>query len=128
MTPRTITLLCLPVALAGLGVAAHATVRIRALDRELSALAAAGKAEGDSFIATLRGEHAERMQAAFDRRRVVALSLAGARRDRLLGALGAAAAGLVAGALQVMSRIASEIEEDRRHLRAQSAFRGPKES
>ncbi len=128
MTPRKITLLCLPLALAGLGVAVHGTLRVRALEGELGALAAAGKAEGDSFIATLRGEHAERMQAAFDRRREVALSLAAARRDRLLGILGAAAAGLLAGALAVMSRIAAEIEEDHRHLREQSALRGPKES
>ncbi len=125
MTRKTITLLCLPVALAGAGVAVHATVRIRALEGELVELAAAGKAEGDSFIATLQGEHAERQKDAFDRRRAVALSLAAARRDRLLGALGAAAAALASGALSVMSRIAAEIEEDRRHLRAQAPVRGP---
>lgn len=128
MTPRKITLLCLPLAVAGLGVALHATARVHALQGELAALAATGKAEGDSFIATLQGEHAERMQAAFDRRREVALSLAAARRDRLLGALGAVAAAVLAGALAVMSRIAAEIEEDRRHLHDQAALRGPKES
>ncbi len=128
MTPRTITLLCLPVALIGAGAAVHATLRVGALDREFEELAATAKAEGDSFLATLKGEHAERQRIAFARRREVALSLAAARRDRLLGVLGVAAAGLLAGALFVMGRIAAEIEEDRRHLHAQTGVRGPDRS
>ncbi|HUL60461.1 MAG TPA: hypothetical protein VLU43_14360 [Anaeromyxobacteraceae bacterium] len=128
MTPRKITLLCLPIAAIGAGVAVHATLRIRALEGELEALAATAKAEGESFLATLQGEHAERQRVAFVRRREVALSLASARRDRLLGALGVGAAGLVASALSVMSRIAAEIEEDRRHLHSQTPVRGPDRS
>ena len=128
MTPRTLTLLCLPIAALGAGVAVHATVRIRGLERDLDALAATAKAEGASFSATLRGEHAERQRVAFVHRREVALALAAARRDRLLGVLGVSAAALLAGALKVMSRIAAEIEDDRRHLRAQGGERGPGQS
>ncbi len=128
MSPRTITLLCLPVALLGAGTTVHATVRVRSLEGELQALAATAKTEGDSFLATLQGEHAERQRVAFVRRREVALALAAARRDRLLGVLGVAGAGLLAGALFVMSRIAAEIEEDRRHLHAQAPLRGPERS
>jgi hypothetical protein len=125
MTPRKITLLCLPVALAGIGVSVRATLRVRALEEDLVALAATAKAEGDSFAQTLRGEHAERQRAAFDTRRSVALSLAAARRDRMLGLAAAAGAGLAAAGLRALSRISGEIDEDRRHLRAQSALPPP---
>jgi hypothetical protein len=115
--PRTKTaLLCLAVTLAGLAIAAHATVRVARGERELVALAAASKAEGDWFVDTLRGEHAERQRLALDQRRTLALSLAAARRDRLLALLAAVAAGLVMGARAVLSRIATEVEEDRRHV------------
>jgi hypothetical protein len=115
--PRTKTaLLCLTVALAGLGVAVHATFRVARGERELVALAAASKAEGESFVDTLQGEHAERQRLALDQRRALALALAAARRDRLLGLLAAVAAGLVLAAAVVLSRIAAEVEEDRRHV------------
>src|SRR5512140_2944483 len=90
-------LICLTVALAGLGVAVHASVRVARGERGLVALAAASNAEGDSFVDTLRGEHAERQRLALDQRRAMALSLAAARRDRLLGLLSAVAAGLFMG-------------------------------
>ncbi len=128
MSRTKIALLCGPVALLGVALAVHATVRVQDGERELAALAVAGEAEGQSFVATLRGEHAERQQLAFDRRRALALSLAAARRDRLLGILVLAAAGLGAGALSVMARIAAEVEEDRQHLRAQPGQRGPDRS
>ena len=128
MTRRTTTLLCLPVAVAGIAFGVHAHVRVRALEGELGALAAAGKSAGDSFVSTLQGEHAERQRAAFDRRREVALALAAARRDRILGGLGVAGAALLAGALRVFSRISAEIEADRRHLAEQGAIRRPDRS
>ena len=103
MTRTKITLLCLPIALVGMGVAVHATVRIRAEEGELRELAATARAEGASFAETLQGAHAERQRDAFDRRRAAALSLA-------------------AAGLSVLSRISREIEEDRRHLRAASAL------
>jgi hypothetical protein len=125
MTPRKITLLCLPVALAGIGLSARATFRVQALEGDLAVLAATAKAEGESFARTLRGEHAERQRAAFDERRVVALSLAAARRDRMLGLAAAVGSGLAAAGLFALSRISAEIDEDRRHLRAQSALPPP---
>jgi len=117
--------MCVPLALGGLGVSLWATHRVQVLSVELEELGVAGRAEGSSFVETLRGEHAERQRVAYDRRRAIALALAGARRDRLLGVLLAGAAVLAGGALSVMSRIAAEIEEDRRHLRGQGVERGP---
>lgn len=116
MTRTRILLITLPIALGGLGAAVHSTFRVNELERDLAALGAEGKEAGASFVETLQGEHAERQRAAFDRRRVIALELAAARRNRLLGFLAVAAAGLGGSALSVMSRIASEIEEDRRHV------------
>lgn len=116
MSRTRILLITLPLAVGGLGGVVHGTIRVRELERELTALANEGKAAGASFVETLRGEHAERQRVAFDRRRELALDLAAARRNRLLGFLGVAAAGLLGAALSVMSRISSEIDEDRRHV------------
>lgn len=121
MTRTKITLLCLPLALGGAGIALHASGRVSRDERALAELAVAGKAEGDSFVATLRGDHAERQRLAYDRRRELALSLAAARRDRLLGILAIAGAGVLGSALLVLRRIAGEIEDDRRHVGAQDA-------
>ncbi len=119
MAKTRIALICLPIALIGGGIAVHATVRVAEGDRRLAELAATGKAAGDSFVETLRGEHAERQRLAYDERRAVALSLASARRDRLLGLLAAVAAVLVALGTVVLRRIAEEVEEDRRHVAGQ---------
>jgi hypothetical protein len=116
MSRTKIALLCVPLAAAGLGVAFHATYRVNRIEKELAAAAAEGKEAGASFVQTLRGSHAERQRLAFDRRRERALGLAAARRDRLLGLLLVGGAGLCAAALSVLSRIAREVEEDRRHV------------
>jgi hypothetical protein len=116
------------VALGGAGVAAHATRRVRAAEAELHQVASDGEAAGASFVATLRGEHAERQKLAFDRRRALALDLAAARRDRLLGVLAIVAAALGAGAARALSRLSTEIDEDHQHLRAQAPQRGPSRS
>jgi hypothetical protein len=118
MSRATIVLLC-AVALGGAAVVARASVRVRAIGAELRAVTTAGDAAGASFVETLRGEHAERQQLAFDRRRALALELAAARRDRLLGALAVAGAALGGAAARALGRISAEIDEDRQHLRAQ---------
>ena len=118
MSRATLVLLC-AVALGGSAVTARASVRVRSLGAELRAVTTAGDAAGASFVETLRGEHAERQQLAFDRRRTLALDLAAARRDRLLGALAVVAAALGAAGARALARISSEIDEDREHLRAQ---------
>ena len=125
MSRTRTALICLPIALAGLGLAVHATLRVREGERQLAELAAAGKAAGDEFVETLQGEHAERQWLTYDHRRAVALALAAARRDRLLGLLATGAAGLAAGALSVLSRIAAEVEEDRRHVEGDAANQPP---
>jgi hypothetical protein len=114
MSRTRIALLCAPIALVGLGVAVYASVRVAGGERRLAELAAAGRQAGESYVATLQGEHVERQMLAFDQRRAVALSLAAARRDQLLGLLVVVASLLLAAGLSVMGRIASEVEEDRR--------------
>ena len=118
--PRArIALICLPIALVGLGAAVRASFLVAHEERRLAELAVEARAAGESFAATLQGEHAERQRLAFDERRVVALSLAAARRDRLLGILAAVGAALAAAGFSMMSRIAQEVEEDRRHVAGQ---------
>ncbi|WP_242355216.1 MULTISPECIES: hypothetical protein [Anaeromyxobacter] len=124
---RTKTALLCAVALTGLAATVRSSLRVRGLETELQSARVAGQAEGASFVETLRGEHAERQRLAFDRRRDLALALAAARRDRLLGALAIAGAALVLGAGRVLSGLAAEVEEDRRHVRA-NAERGPNRS
>jgi hypothetical protein len=116
MTRTKILALCGPVAAAGLALALHATFRVNDHARALAEVRAEADAAGASFVATLQGEHAERQKVLFERRRTLAIELASDRRDRLLGLLLTAAAGLAASALSVMSRIAAEIDDDRRHV------------
>jgi hypothetical protein len=116
MTRLKLLSLCGPFAAAGLALALHATFRVNDRTAELAALRAESDAAGASFVATLHGEHAERQRVLFERRRTLAVELASARRDRLLGLLLTAGAGLAGAALSVMSTIAREVEEDRRHV------------
>ena len=116
MTRTKILAVCAPLAAAGLALTVHGTFRVNAHERALAAARAEGKAAGDSFVATLQGEHAERQRLLFERRRALTLDLAAARRDRLLGLLLTGAAGLLGTALSMLSRIATEIEEDREHV------------
>jgi hypothetical protein len=116
MTRTKVLALCAPLAAAGLAVSLHATFRVNGRARQLAETRAESTAAGESFVATLRGEHAERQRLLFERRRTLALELAAARRDRLLGLLLTAGAGLAGAALSVMSRMSAEIEEDRRHV------------
>jgi hypothetical protein len=121
MSRAKLLLVCGPFAAAGLGLALHGTVRVNARSAELVAVRAEADAAGAAFVATLRGEDAERQRLLFERRRALAVELAAARRDRLLGLLLAGAAGLAGSVLSVMARIASEVEEDRRHVEAERA-------
>lgn len=116
MTRTKILALCGPVAAAGLALSLHATFRVNDRTRALSELRAEADAAGASFVATLKGEHAERQRVLFERRRTLAIQLASARRDRLLGFLLVAASGLLGAALSVMSQLASEVDQDRRHV------------
>lgn len=116
MSRARIALLCVPIALVGLGAAVYSSVRVSDGERRLTELADEGRAAGESFVETLQGEHVERQILTYDRRRAAALSLAAARRDRLLGFLAVGAAGLLAAGLLALSRIAAELEEDSRHV------------
>jgi hypothetical protein len=125
MSRTKILLLCGPFAAAGLALAVHATFRVNAGVSELAAVRVESDAAGAAFVATLRGEDAERQRLLFERRRTLAVELAAARRDRLLGLLLVAGAGLAGSVLSVMSRIAAEVEEDRRHIEGPAAGRRP---
>ena len=116
MSRAKLLLVCGPFAAAGLALALHATFRVNARSAELAAVRAEADAAGAAFVATLRGEDAERQKLLFERRRALAVELAASRRDRLLGLLLTGAAGLAGSILSVMSRIAAEVEEDRRHV------------
>ncbi len=128
MTRAKILMVCIPIAVAGLAFGVHATFRVNRLERQLAALASEGQSAGASFVETLQGDWAERQRVAFDRRRELALDLAAARRDRLLAVVAVAAAGLAGAALNVLSRISAEIEEDRRHVAAAVRDRRPDRS
>ncbi len=128
MTRGKLLAITAPIAALGLAVALHGTMRVNARTEALSRARAESDAAAASFVKTLQGEHAERQRLAFDRRRALALALAAARRDRMLGVLVSAAAALAAGGLAAFSRIAAEIEEDRRHVAAQRGDPGPNRS
>ncbi len=78
-----------------------------------------GREEGDSFVRTLQGAHAERQLEILSRRRDSALDLATARRNRLLGVLLIIASCLTFAFVRAAQRIAAEVEEDRRLLAGQ---------
>ncbi|MGB8933169.1 MAG: hypothetical protein WCC48_18135 [Anaeromyxobacteraceae bacterium] len=116
MSPRTVLLVCGPLAAIGLAAAVNGTLRVAHARRELSALAETSAFEGRAFAETLRGAHAERQLEALTARRVLARELSTARRDRLLGVILLAGSVLTWLGLRAFARMADEIEHDRRHL------------
>jgi hypothetical protein len=125
MSRVKLLLLCGPFAAAGLALAVEGTFRVNARSAELAAVRAESEAAGAAFVQTLRGEDAERQKLLFEKRRALAIELAAARRDRLLGLLLVGAAGLAGSILSVMRRIAAEVDEDRRHVEAERRPSGP---
>jgi hypothetical protein len=105
-------LVALPVALAGGWAMVDGGVRLSSVRAEMARQDAAGRAEGESYMKTLKGAHADRQIEAFDRRRALALDLARARRDQLLGLMALVAAVLLALAISVVRRIGREIGEE----------------
>jgi hypothetical protein len=116
MVPRKALAICLPVALAGAWAAIDATRRVDRLKEQLSGLEAAGHAEGERFVETLQGAHAERLLRLLDERREIAIELNDARRDRFLGLFAIAAALLGLAAAALFRRIGDELEEDQRFI------------
>jgi hypothetical protein len=116
MVPLKALLVCLPVAGGGAFVVVDQTRQIGRLQEELAQIEEARQSAGESFLRTFEGEHVHRELAAFDRLREVAAALARARRNRLLGVLAIAVAGLGFAGAWLFRRIARELEEDRRYL------------
>lgn len=103
----------LPVALAGAWALASGTMRVEELRREMTRLDAAGRAEGESFLKTFEGAHADRQLQHFDARRRLALDQARARRDQMLGVLGLIGAALLFAGVTIVGRIGSEVTSQR---------------
>lgn len=116
MVPLKALLICLPIAAAGVWVVVDQTREIERLEDELAPIEEARKSAGEWFLRTFEGEHVQRELAAFDRLRELAAALARARRNRLLGVLAIALAGLGLAGASIFRRIARELEEDRRYL------------
>lgn len=116
MLPWKALLVSLPVAFASGWALANASARLEALRGEMARLEAAGRAEGESFVRTLEGAHAERQLEHFDRRRLLALDQARARRDQLLGFLGLVGAALLFAGVRAFRRIGAEVDEHRRGI------------
>jgi hypothetical protein len=116
MPLRVATLVCSALAAAGVAASGYGTVRIQRAQTELVELRQTSEVEARAFAETLGGAHAVKQLDALLRRRGLARSLAAARRDRLLGILLIVGSGVAAFGLRAMGRIASEIEEDKRHL------------
>jgi len=114
MLPVKAILVAAPLVLGGAGGAWHAHGRVGALRAELAAVDARGKAEGDSYLRTLQGAYAERQLDLFTLKQDVAMRLAVARRDRLLGVIAVLGGGLAFAFVRVAQRIGAEVEEGRR--------------
>jgi hypothetical protein len=116
MVPLNAAVVLLPFAIAGAWAVVDATGQIDALKEELAREEETGRSEGASFVETLQGSHAERQFKAFDRRREIAVQLTRLRRNRFVGLFAVAFAGLGLATATVLRRIATELEEDQRHI------------
>src|SRR5512147_3283001 len=116
MLPRKALLVSLPLALGSGWALVSGSSRLEALRAEMARLEEAGRVEGESYVQTLEGAHADRQLEHFDRRRQLALEQAAARRDLMLGVLGLVGAALVLAGGRVLGRIAAEVEEERRGI------------
>jgi hypothetical protein len=99
MIPKPAILICVPLGALAAWAIGTSTMRINALHLEIASLEETGKAEGASFVETLQGQHVEKQLQ---------------QRMRFLGIFGLAAATFIAVALSVLSKISSEVSEDRR--------------
>lgn len=114
MIPAKAILVSLPLVAGGGLFMANGHARLTALRAELAAVDAQGRAEADSYVRTLQGAHAQRELEHLTHRHEVALRLAAARRDRLLGFLGVMGGVLAFLGVRIAQRIASEIREAER--------------
>jgi hypothetical protein len=103
-------LVSVPLLVAGGILMSNGHARVDALRAELASTEAQARAEGASYLSTLQGAHAQRQLELLTQRHEVALRLAGARRDRLLGLLVVLAGLLIFGFVQAAQRIAGEID------------------
>jgi hypothetical protein len=116
MIPGKALITAVPLALCGGWIIHTSTGRVGALREELQALDAQSRQEGDSFVRTLRGEHAERELRTLTRRHDVAVALAAARRDRLLGLVLVLFAALAYVFVRTLQRFTASLEQDRKDI------------
>src|SRR5690349_1185873 len=106
MIPAKPLLVALPLLGAGGWLVQDSTVRVSALRTELAAVEGQEQAEADSFVRTLQGAHAERQLQLLTQRHDVAVKLAAARRNRLIGVLLVVASALGFAGVRAAQRIA----------------------
>lgn len=114
MIPAKALLVSLPLVAGGGIFMGRAHTRLTALRAELATVDAQGRAEAASYLQTLQGAHAERELAHLTRRHEVALQLAAARRDRLLGLVAMVGGALAFLGVRAAERVAGEIREAER--------------
>jgi hypothetical protein len=119
-------LAALPLALGGGWLVLASNARIGTLRLELDSLETQGREEGQSFVRTLQGAHAERQLEILSRQHDAALQLAAARRNRLLGLILILFSGLAFAFVRAAQRVAAEIEEDGQLFERQRAGRNGK--
>lgn len=108
MIPAKALLVAVPLALGSGTLLAWSGARIGALRAELAGTEQAGR-DASAAVSRLEAGSIDAELLAFDRRRTVAAELARARRNRVLGVVGLAAAALALAGITVVSRIAAEI-------------------
>lgn len=111
MIPAKALLVSVPLVLAGGALAGTAHGRMGSLRVELAAAEMQGRAEADSYVRTLQGTHAQRQLDLLSRHHDLALHLAAARRDQLLGVVLALGGVLAFAVVRAAERVARELEE-----------------
>jgi hypothetical protein len=112
--PRTFAvalLVALPLAVPSAWFAFASGTRVAELRRTLTQAESAGQ-DASAAVGRLEPHAVEVQLAAFDHRRAIARELVRARRNRVIGAIGVAAAALAFAAVTVARRISAELESD----------------
>jgi hypothetical protein len=112
--PRTFAvalLVALPLAVPSAWLVVHSGSRVAELRETLAQTESAGQ-DASAAVGRLEPHAVEDQLAAFDRRRAVARELVRARRNRVIGVIGVAAAALAFGAVTVARRISAELQGD----------------
>lgn len=107
-------LIAAPLALTGGWLAHSSGARIGPLRAELESLDAQGRAEGESFVRTLQGAHAERQLQFLNARQEAASQLSRTRRNQLIGWFLLVGSAIAFTCVRVAQRVSRELDATRR--------------